>query len=133
MGRFSDFDQVVAEFMNEFGFTATYIKTLSSVPNDSTGGVDVSTPQEIQIAAIRSELIRPLTGTGTNAGTSIQEGDLILYVQPTEKAEEFAEALVVDPSSDSVIINGTTWNIVTVKQHGSDPSDVILYELYIRK
>jgi hypothetical protein len=132
MGKYSDFDQLVAEFMREWGFTATYLRTLSSVPNDATGGVDVTT-QEIQIAAIRSELIRPLTGTGTNPGTTIQEGDLILYVQPTEKADEFADALSIDPASDSVIISGVSWNIVTCKTHAPDPSDVILYELYIRK
>jgi hypothetical protein len=132
MDRFSDFDQLVAEFMREWGFTATYLRTLSSVPNDATGGVDVST-QEIQVSAIRSELFRPLNGSGTKPNTAIQEGDLILYVQPTEKADEFAEALVIDPSADKVIVNGETWAVVTCKAHAPDPSDVILYELYIRK
>lgn len=132
MNRFSDFDMMVAEFMAEFGFTATYLRTLSSVPNDATGGVDVTT-SEIQINAIRSELFRPLNGSGTKPNTAIQEGDLILYVQPTEKADEFSDRLIVDPSSDKVIINGETWAVVTCKAHAPDPSDVILYELYIRK
>jgi hypothetical protein len=132
MSKYSEFDLVVSEFMREWGFTAQYIKVLSSVPNDTTGGVDVVT-DTIPINAIRSELFRPLTGTGTVAQTTIQDGDLILYVQPTEKADEFATALVIDPSADSVIIAGVTWNIVTVKTHAPDPSDVILYELYIRK
>lgn len=129
--RFSDFDQLVSEFMREWGFQALYQRT-TSTPNDATGGVDVST-QEIQINAIRSELFRPLNGSGTNSGSSIQEGDLILYVQPTEKADEFADSLVVNAASDSVVINGETWAIVTSKLHATDPSDAILYELYIRK
>lgn len=133
MSRFSDFDALVTYFMAEFGFTALYQKTLTSVPNDATGGVDVST-QEIQINCIRSELFRPLNGSGTNTGSSIQEGDLILYVQPTEKADEFADALVVNAASDSVVFpDGSTWAIVTSKLHATDPSDAILYELYIRK
>lgn len=130
-GRFSDFDQLVAEFMSEYGFQALYQKT-SSTPNDATGGVE-STQVLIPINAIRAELFRPLNGTGTNSGSAIQEGDLILYVQPTEKADEFADALVVNAASDSVVINGETWAIVTSKLHATDPSDAILYELYIRK
>lgn len=133
MTRFSDFDRIVAEFMSEFGFTAIYQKTLSSVPNDATGGVD-SVTLSIPINAIRSELFRPLNGSGTNSGSSIQEGDLILYVQPTEKADEFADALVVNAASDSVVFpDGSTWAIVTSKLHATDPSDAVLYELYIRK
>jgi hypothetical protein len=132
MGRFSDFDAMVAEFMGEFGFTATYVKTLSSIPNDATGGVD-TTSQSITINAIRAELFRPLNGSGTKANSLIQEGDLILYVQPTDKADEFADALVVNAATDSVIIAGETWAIVTSKLHATDPSDPILYELYVRK
>lgn len=132
-GRFSDFDQMVAEMMVEFGFQATYQRT-SSTPNDATGGVELST-QEIAINCIRSELFRPLNGSsGTRSGTDIQEGDLILYVQPTEKADEFADALVVNAASDSIVFpDGSTWAIVTSKLHATDPSDAILYEMYIRK
>lgn len=133
MGRFSDFDACVADFMREMGFTANYIRTLSTVPNDDTGTVDVIT-QNIPINAIRAELFRPLNGSsGTKPQTLIQEGDLILYVQPTEKADQFAEALVMGASSDKVIMQGETWSVVTVKMHAPDPSDVLLYELYIRK
>lgn len=134
MSRFSDFDQMVAEMMVEFGFQALYQRTLPGVPNDATGGVDSPEPLSIPINCIRSELFRPLNGSGTNSGSSIQEGDLILYVQPTEKADEFADALVVNAASDSVVFpDGSTWAIVTSKLHASDPSDAILYELYIRK
>lgn len=132
MNKFNDFDQCVSEFMREWGFQASYIRTLSSVPDDDTGTVDVVS-QNIPINAIRAELFRPLNGTGTKPQTTIQEGDLILYVQPTEKADEFADRLIIDPSSDKVIISGETWNVVTAKTHAPDPDDIILYELYIRK
>ena len=132
MGRFSDYDRMVAEFMRELGFTAIYRKTLEAISNDATGGVSLTT-QDIEISCIRAELTRPLNGIGTNSGSSIQEGDLVLYVQPTEKADEFADALVVNAASDSVVISGETWAIVTAKLHATDPSDAILYELYIRK
>jgi hypothetical protein len=118
--------------MREWGFTAIYQRTTYSVPDDSDGTVaNIVTP--IPIRAIRSELFRPLNGSGTHPQTAIQEGDLILYVQPTEKADVLAEKLEINPSADTVDIAGVSWNIVTVKAHAPDPSDVILYELYIRK
>lgn len=132
MGVFSDFDQVVSEFMQEWGFTAIYQKTTYSAPDDTDGTV-ANIISQIPIRAIRSELFRPLNGSGTMPQTAIQEGDLILYVQPTEKTNVLAEKLEVNSSADTVVIAGVSWNIVTVKTHAPDPSDVILYELYIRK
>lgn len=79
------------------------------------------------------ELIRPTEGTGTKGSSLIQDGDQILYVRPTEKTDVFADALVINPASDSVLINGISWGIVTVKEYNPSASDVILYELYIRK
>ena len=131
MSQFDDFHALVNEFMTEWGFAATYQK-ISSVPNDATGGVD-ETVVAIPIRCIRQEQYRPGTGVGTNPNTMIQEGDLILYVQPTEQVDKFAEALIIDPTDDNVLIKGETWNIVTSKLHATDPSAPILYELYIRK
>lgn len=131
-GMFDDFDRLVSEFMSDFGFYATYRRMVSSTPNDTTGSVDVIT-EDIEIQAIRMELIRPIEGSGSKTSTQIQDGDLTLYVRPTEKTDEFADALVIDPSADRVIINNVTWKIVTVKEYNPSASDCILYELYIRK
>lgn len=132
MSNFSDFDRVVAEMMQDFGFLATYVRTVSSTPNDVTGGVTNIT-EEIEVQAIKMELIRPTEGTGTKAGSLIQDGDQILYIRPTEKTDVFADALVINPAADHLLINDTAWNIVTVKEYNPSASDVILYELYIRK
>ena len=132
MGAFSDFDQMVAEFFSEWGFTAIYQRTTYSIPDDSDGTV-ANIITQVPIRAIRSELFRPLNGSGTKANSLIQEGDLILYVQPTEKADVLAEKLEVDASADKVVMSGVEWDIVTCKAHAPDPADVILYELYIRK
>lgn len=131
-GQFDDFDRLVLEFMQEFGFLATYKRMVSSTPNDATGSVDVVT-EDIEIQAIKMELIRPVEGSGTRSNTSIQDGDQILYVRPTEKSDEFANALTINPASDVVLINNVTWAIVTVKEYNPSASDCILYELYIRK
>lgn len=124
----NDFHRMVLEFFKDFGFTTTYEKT-TATPNDDTGGVDIVV-EEIEIEAIQLELPMSSNGSGTRAGTLIQDGDQVLYVKPTDR---FNDVVLIDPSSDRVIINGVSWKIVSVKSHNPTASDCILYELYIRK
>ena len=131
MSQFNDFDVMVSEMMAEFGFRATY-KHIVTVPNDATGKVDkviTTTP----VNCIRQELSRALNGQGTKPGTMIQEGDIILYVQPTEKADSSAFPLVVDQTADKIVIGSDTYSIVTVKLMSSSPFDNVAYEMYVRK
>jgi len=129
---FSDFDRMVAEMMQEFGFTTTYYVNGSPVVNDSTGTV-THTTTEYTIQAIKMELPRPTNGAVSNSNSLILEGDQVLYVRPVEKADEFATAFVPNPTSDRVLIQGTLWDVISVKEHNPSASDNILYELYVRK
>ena len=131
MGRFNDFDALVSDMIQEFGFIATY-QHITVVPNDATGGVSTTTVN-IPINCIRQELNRPLNGQGTKGGTMIQDGDVMLYVQPVEKADSTLQSLVVDQTADRIVIGNDTWNIVTVKLLTTDPTDIVAYEMYIRK
>lgn len=131
-GRFDDFDRMISEFMSEFGFIATYVRQVSSTPNDVTGGATIVT-EDIEIEAIKMALIRPVEGTGSKTGTQIQDGDQMLYVRPTEKTDKFADALAINPTADRVTINSVQWKVVTVKEYNPSAADCILYELYIRK
>jgi len=132
MSRFEDFDAIVADFMQEFGFTATLVRRLTPVHDDTNG--TVTTPiVSIPVEAIRMELIRPVEGSGSRTGTLIQDGDLQLFVRPTEKSDYFAAALQVSPNTDSFVINGKSWKIVTCKEYNPSADDCILYEFYIRK
>lgn len=132
MSNFQDFHNMVSEFMTEWGFTATFIHTASTTPNDLTGRA-TSEVVEIPVQAIRMELIRPMEGSGNKTGTLIQDGDLVMYVRPTEQVDKFAEALSVKTSTDRFKIKGVTWKVVTVKQYDPSASDCVLYEFYIRK
>lgn len=127
-----DFDQVVAEFMKDFGFTATYTHIVSSLPNDVTNTI-VTVKEDILIEAIKMELIRPQEGAGNKSGTLIEQAELMLYVRPAEKADIFAAALSIRTSSDYLTINNAQWRIVTSKEYNPTASNCILYELYIKK
>lgn len=132
MSKYSDFDRMLFEMFQEFGFTTTYYHKVSETKNDTTNKI---TPvyENIEIEAIKMELIRPVEGTGSKTGTLIQDGDQMLYVRPTEKSDVFADALAINPTSDRININGIMWKIVTVKEYNPSASDCILYELYIRR
>jgi hypothetical protein len=131
--RFSDFDRMISEFMIEFGWKTTYFHKISESVNDTT---NVITPvfEEIEIEAIKMELVRPVEGSsGNKAGSLIQNGDQMLYIRPTEKADVFADAVAIGNTADRIDINGKMWKIVTCKSYDPSATDCVLYELYIRK
>lgn len=133
MSKYSDFDRMISEMMSEFGFVTTYFHKVSESINDTT---NVITPifEEIEIEAIKMELVRPVEGSsGTKSGSLIQDGDQMLYVRPTEKVDVFADAIAINPASDRININGKMWKIITSKSYDPSANDCILYELYIRK
>lgn len=132
MSKYSDFDRMISEMMSEFGFVTTYFHKVSESFNDTT---NVISPvfEEIEIEAIKMELVRPVEGSsGTKSGSLIQDGDQMLYVRPTEKVDVFADAIAINPASDRININGKMWKIVTSKSYDPSANDCILYELYIR-
>lgn len=133
MTRFSDFDRMVAQFMKEFGFVATYKKVTGAVPNDETGSVDVTT-KTVKIQAIKMELLRPSQGSDTTKfGTNISNGEQNLFVRPAEKTDSWLDPLDVNPESDKIVINGEEWSIFVAKKYDPSNEDCILHELYIRK
>jgi hypothetical protein len=133
MSLFSDFDRMISEFIVEFGFTTTYQHRTTDSINDTTNKI-TPTYEDIEIEAIKMELVRPPEGSqGSKSGTLIQDGDQMLYVRPTEKSDVFADALSVNPTSDRIKINGVMWKIISCKSYDPSASDCILYELYIRK
>lgn len=131
-GKFDDFDRVMYQMIQDFGFLATYKKCTPGVADDAAGTIS-DTFEDVEIEAIKTELLRPNNGLGSKIGSLIQEGDQILYIRPTEKTSVFADPLYVNPALDKVMIGNTLWKIVTMKEHNTTNEDCILYELYIRK
>lgn len=129
---FGDFDGVVQEFMDDFGFTATYIKGGEGTYNTATGE-NVVTNEEIPVRAILMDRTLQSNGLGTQLGSLIQAGDKQLYIQPTQKTDTSATAIVVNAAADRVRIGSVTYDIVTSKEINTTADDQILIELYIRR
>lgn len=130
--NFDDFDATVLEFMNDFGFNATYLQS-SEGTYDPSRGENVVTTTEIPIRAILLDRTLQSNGIGTQPGSLIQAGDKQLFIQPTQKVDIDATPLVVNPSSDRVRVGADTYKIVTYKEINTTAADQILIELYIRR
>lgn len=129
----SDFDRMVIDFMNDDPLIAYYIKfSGDGIYNPSTGENVVSTV-EIPVKAILLDLTLRTNGLGTAPNSLIQAGDKLLYVQPPEKTDSLRSPLVINPASDKIRIGTTEYDIVIMKESNPSGSNVILYELYLRK
>lgn len=129
---YDDYHRMLAEFFREDGFDATFIKPLPGIPNDDDGTVTSDT-EETTIRCIKMEVFGNMAGSRTKMGTLIQEADQVLYVQPSEATNKWADPLYIDPTSDTVIINEVSWKIVAAREYNPSASNCVLYELYIKR
>lgn len=127
-----DFDRTVLEFMQEFGFTATYLQAGTASYNPATGENTVAVT-EIPVEAIQMDLPLVRNGVSTVSGTLIQDGDKQLFIRPPHKSNVANPVLVVNPAADRIRIGLTEWRIVTTKEINTSNSNSMLLELYIRR
>lgn len=127
-----DFHRMAAEFFREWGFNADFIKQLPGIPNDDDGTVSTEN-EEYTIRCIKMDIFGNTAGSRTKLGTLIQEADQVLYVQPSQATNKWANPDYIDPTSDRVEINGVVWDVVAVKEYDPSASNCVLYELYIKR
>lgn len=132
MSGFDDFDSTVAEFMQDFGFTATLI-TVTTGDYDTTTGEAPTTTVNTPVKAILMDYPLRRDGAGTKFGGLVLETDKLCYVQPANKYNRHAVMPVVNPTSDSIKIGSDYYKIVVAKDLNPSASDSIMLELYIRK
>lgn len=132
MSTARDFDRMVMQFMRDDPLTATYIKQLPGVFNSTTGENTTSTV-EIPVRGIQLDMVLTRNGQSTEDNKMIRQGDKQFFMQPPEKTDPLAIPLVINEASDTIRIGTKTYNIVTAKEINPSGSNVILYEIYLRK
>lgn len=130
---FADFDNAVKEFFADFGFTATYIKPRADGVYDPSSGEYTSVVDEIPVEAILLDLTLQSNGLSAKFGTLVEAGDKNLLVRPPNKTNSLQPALIINPVSDRVRVNGVEYKVVTMKEVNTTASDAIVYDLYIRR
>lgn len=132
MSNFDDFDSAILEFFDDFGFTAIYIQRGVSTYNTSTGE-NVVTSVEIPVQAILLDLTLQSNGLSAKFGTLVMAGDKELYIRPPNKTDPYRIPLVVNTTSDVVIVNAIDYKIVNTKEINPTATEPLLYDLHIRR
>lgn len=127
-----DFDAAVLEFIQESGFTATYVKQTQGEYDPATGTVG-TTVVEIPVQVILMDLTLQSNGLSTKYGTLVEAGDKELFMRPPHKTDPAQPILDIHPASDTVKVGTTVYKIVTMKELNPTTSDPILYMLYLRR
>lgn len=85
----------------------------------SAGGVE-----EYEVRTIVFDYLPKFSGETTADGTMIKAGDKQVFMNP---------ANIPKPKrGDVVLLSGTKWTVVTVKDHNPSGSNSYLYELFVR-
>lgn len=133
MSTAADFDRMVMEFMRDDPLTAYIVKQSTTGTFDPTTGNLPTSEIEIPVQAIQLDLTLRTNGDGAVPYSLIRASDKLLFVRPPEKTDIFSMPLVINPAIDGVRIGTKVYTIVMLKEVNPSGSNVILYELYIRK
>lgn len=133
MGDLTDFEGCVSDFMDDFGGAATVIVRGSQKKDPVTGNI-VYEETPYTVRAILLDIMKTLSGTGTVNGTTIQQGDKVLFVEPPEKKYPGADPLPkLDPTKDTVVMGNITYKVVTVKETNPSADNLVMLEIYLRR
>lgn len=126
-----DFDKAALELVREFGGSGTYVKTTLGA-YDPTTATAASSVISIPLIVAMFDLNNPQNGYGTKPGTALQAGDKETYILPPTKQGQ-ADILPLDTVNDRIVVNGISYNIVTMKEVNPSGSDPLLYIFYLRR
>lgn len=130
MGALSNFDGVVLRMMAKFGGTATVNIYGAPVYND---GEAVENVRQIEMKVLIFDYPQTNAGEKSQFNTSIMEGDIQCFAQPTNKANELVTQPTIQANRDTVVLNEVTWKIHNMKQVNPSGINNVLYEFHLRK
>ena len=97
----------------------------------STGEVvgDIASTCSVKIILLDYGLVS--NGLQSKAGTTITLDDKQCYMSPYDvDGNAFPKDVM---PNDRLIVNGTTWNIITIKEYNPSGSSPIMYDLLIKR
>lgn len=128
----NQFDGVVARMMAAYGGSA--LLHIAGEGGTYTDGEYIPNPSfNKPVKIILDEYPQYSLGEKSNFGTLVLEGDKRCLMQPVHKANPNDLPYEIKANKDTLIINGTEWKIVGMKQINPSGMDAIIFELHIRK
>ncbi len=126
----NEFDYVVAELIREAGGTGT-LRVFST--SSYVDGEVVLTPTDYSVNITINDFPQANSGEKSKFGTLIQSDDKQLMMQPINKADPDATQPNIQANRDLVIINGTEWKILALKEINPSGVNAILFDMHLRR
>lgn len=126
----NEFDYVVAELIREAGGTGT-LRVFST--SSYVDGEVVLTPTDYTVNIAINDFPQANSGEKSKFGTLIQADDKQLMMQPINKADPDATQPNIQANRDLVIINGTEWKILALKEINPSGVNAILFDMHLRR
>lgn len=130
MNFLSQFDNVVRDMIGMAGGAGTLRVFTDGVYVD--GEVTcTSTDYAVNIAI--NDFPQANSGDKSKFGTLIESSDKELLMQPINKADPDATQPNIQANRDLVIINGTEWKILALKEINPSGVNTILFDMHLRR
>lgn len=130
MNYSGQFDRVVASMIGKFGGTGTLRVFTDGVYVD---GEITRTSTDYTVNISINDFPQANSGEKSKFGTLIQADDKQLMMQPINKADPDATQPNIQANRDLVIINGTEWKILALKEINPSGVNAILFDMHLRR
>jgi len=130
MNYSGQFDRVVANMIGKFGGTGTLRVFTDGVYVD---GEITRTSIDYPVNIAINDFPQANSGEKSKFGTLIQADDKQLMMQPINKADPNTTQPNIHANRDLVIINGTEWKILALKEINPSGVNAILFDMHLRR
>ena len=132
MSAESDFLPMILDFFRDDPATGYYTKYQQGSYDPATINY-TTTAVEIPCKILLLDLTRNSNGLSSVFGTEILAGDKECWLLPPEKADTTAIPLTIDTTADRLRVGSITYKIETMKEANPTGSNVIVYQLMLRR
>lgn len=130
MNFISQFDAVVTDMMALAGGTA--ILRIFSDGSYSDGEI-IRTSEDHEVKILINDYPQANAGDKSKFGTLIDASDKEVLIQEMSKADTDVTQPNIQANRDLVIINGTEWKILALKEINPSGVNAILFDMHLRR
>ena len=130
MNFLSQFDNVVRDMLGLAGGTGTLRVFTDGVYVD---GEVTRTSVDYTVNIAINDFPQANSGEKSKFGTLIQADDKQLLMQPVNKADADATQPNIQANRDLIIINGTEWKILALKEINLSGVNAIWFDMHLRR
>ena len=130
MNFFSQFDNVVRDMMGMAGGTGILRVFSDGIYID---GEVTRTSVDYVVEIAINDFPQANSGEKSRFGTLIESDDKELMLRPINKSDPDATQPNIQANRDVIIINGTEWKILALKEINPSGVNTILFDMHLRR